>query len=314
MNNFKTKNLLGNSAAGNKKFIIFESDESDGSLLNYFPETAAISNISLDHKKIDELKKMFKKFSMNVKQNLVINCDCPILKSLNFKKINVTPVSLNTISKNIKNVRLNKLSIAFNYKGLKVKFNCPGKYNFYNLLISIKIAEFYKIKKEHIVKALNTYKGLYRRFDIKLKKKKIIVLDDYAHNPDKIKHLILSLQKIKKYRYLIFQPHGFGPTKLMFDEYISTFKNYLTKNDYLLLLPVYYAGGKINKVKDSYDIYKTLKDLKIKNVFYYKTRKNLLRNISNKLKEDSIVATFGARDNSLNSFAKEIGQEVSRRL
>lgn len=312
MHNFKNNNLPGNAIVGKNDFIIFESDESDGSFLNYSPETAIISNISLDHKNIDELKILFKKFSYKVKTNLIINNDCQILNKLKFRKNKIYRISLKSELKNISNLKLNKLNIRFDYKGLAVNFKFPGIYNLYNILMSIKSAELYKIKKEHIVSALNNYKGLFRRFDIKLKTKKYIVLDDYAHNPDKIKNLILTLQHIKNYRYLIFQPHGYGPTALMFDEYVNVFKNNMTEKDWLFLLPVYFAGGSVDKIKDSNDIYKILKESN-KNLFYFEDRKELKKYLLKNIKENSVVAVFGARDNSLNDFAADIAAGIKNK-
>ncbi|HOK41403.1 MAG TPA: Mur ligase domain-containing protein [bacterium] len=312
MNNFKKGNMLGNAIKGkNKNYVIFEADESDGSFLNYKPETAIISNISLDHQEITKLKELFFSFSKNVNKNLIINSDCENSNSIKFNcKKKIYKITKNKIPGNIKELKIEGLNISFKYKGNIIKFRYPGYYNLLNILFSIKVAEIYKIKKEAIIKALNTYKGLYRRFDIKLKEKNYLVLDDYAHNPDKIENFIQTITKLQKRNFFIFQPHGFGPTNLMFEGYVNTFLKNIKRDDYLILLPVFYAGGKINKIRDSYSIYKELKKNNFKNVYYIKERKKVIEFIKKKKIKNSVIAVFGARDNSLNDFANEIAKSL----
>ena len=94
-----------------------------------------------------------------------------------------------------------------------------------------------------IAAVLPEFNGIERRFDIHRNDGRYLVIDDYAHNPHKIQSLIGAVKKISDKVCYIFQPHGYGPTRLMKEGYIETFAKGLRSSDHLVLLPIYYAGG-----------------------------------------------------------------------
>jgi UDP-N-acetylmuramate--alanine ligase len=103
----------------------------------------------------------------------------------------------------------------------------------------------------------------------------------------------------------IFQPHGFGPTRLMKQGYIEAFIKHLREEDHLILLPIFYAGGT------------TQKDISSEDLLYEITRAGrsgeVVRErslILNRLKRWDNYVVFGARDESLADFAKEIAMRL----
>jgi len=86
--------------------------------------------------------------------------------------------------------------------------------------------------------------------------KGVIVVDDFAHNPAKIAAAVSAARTLARRIIAIYQPHGFGPTRFLKDEYIATFRQTLHDRDTLYLLPIYYAGGTANKNISSGDIVK----------------------------------------------------------
>src|SRR3990172_8296576 len=86
---------LGNAMTGTSDIVSIEADESDGSIVLYTPRIAVITNISKDHKSIDEISKMFVSFSQNTTETLIVNADCPRLKMIELKHKNIITYGLN---------------------------------------------------------------------------------------------------------------------------------------------------------------------------------------------------------------------------
>jgi UDP-N-acetylmuramate--alanine ligase len=103
----------------------------------------------------------------------------------------------------------------------------------------------------------------------------------------------------------VFQPHGYGPARLMKEGYIATFSSYLRETDLLILLPIYYAGGTASKDISSRDIADRIKALG-KNVEVVENRNDII--VMHRKWESYVV--FGARDDSLSDLAEEIAGKL----
>jgi len=148
---------------------------------------------------------------------------------------------------------------------------------------------------------LPDFSGLDRRFDIYLHNGKTLVIDDYAHNPHKISCLMESIKNIRHRVCYIFQPHGFGPMRLMKQGYIEAFGKNLREEDHLILLPIFYAGGTSVQDVSSEDLFNEIKAAG-KSAEVLQERSLLF----NRIKEWNTYVVFGARDDSLADFAREI--------
>ncbi len=85
-------------------------------------------------------------------------------------------------------------------------------------------------------------------------KQNVHVVDDFAHNPAKIAAVVARSRGLSDRIIAVYQPHGFGPTRFLKDEYIATFRTAFRQQDSLYLLPIYYAGGTAQKNISSEDI------------------------------------------------------------
>ncbi len=296
---FKTSNDLGNSRVGGSDILVIEVCESDGSIVHYYPAYSIIMNLSLDHNAIEETAEMFKTLGRNTKEMVIVNGDDKNLDLCHFEK----PIkfSIDTDSKyHAKAVDYQPFSTTFQLQGVNFKLSLPGKYNLYNALSCITLLSEMKIALKDIAE-LPEFSGLDRRFDIHLNNGKYLVIDDYAHNPHKIASLMEVMKKIRKSVCYIFQPHGFGPTRMMKQEYIETFVKNLRGEDHLMLLPIYYAGGTSVKDISSEDLCDEIKRAG-KSAEALPERALLFR----RLKEWNNYVVFGARDETLAEFAEEI--------
>ena len=95
----------------------------------------------------------------------------------------------------------------------------------------------------------------------------IMIVDDYAHNPEKVMAVINAAKLGCKRVIAIFQPHGYSPTIFMKEEFINAFINILSPRDVLFMPEIYYAGGTASKNISSADIIKRVKESG-KNAFF----------------------------------------------
>ena len=131
------------------------------------------------------------------------------------------------------------------------------------------------------------------------------VVDDFAHNPAKIAAVVRAARGISERIIAVYQPHGFGPTRFLKDEYITTFRTAFQKNDSLYLLPVYYAGGTAQKDISSEDIISGLGPVSF-HARAVTSRDELLAKLKADAKSGDCVLLMGARDPSLTALARKI--------
>ena len=301
---FKTAENPGNFLTGSSRLLVIEACESDGTIVSYRPSYSIISNLDLDHHPVEETAEMFEKLSGNTTGFVVIGGDDKNLSSCSIEKS--VKFSIDTRSDyRAKDVRYHPFKTLFTVNGERFNLSLPGKHNLYNALACVALLSELGIPLAGISEALTEFSGIERRFDIHLDVKNHLVIDDYAHNPHKIVNLMKTMQGISEKVCYIFQPHGFGPTRLMKDGYIGTFSSNLRETDHLILLPIYYAGGTASKDISSGDIAegvaaagRSVEVIDNRNDFF-----------SLPVLWDSYVV-FGARDDSLSDFAEKIAERV----
>lgn len=302
--NFKTKINAGNSISGNSNIMVMEACESDGTIVNYHANDAILLNIDLDHHSIEKTRDMFDLFLKNTLNIKVINADDRNIRKMN--KYNAITFSIDNLSDyRAENIKYEAFTSTFTLKGTTFNLPIPGKHNIYNALSAIAMLSEMGNPLEEIATALTDFSGIERRFDVYLNSNKHLVIDDYAHNPHKINSLMQTVNKIKKSICYIFQPHGYAPTRMMKNEYIETFASNLRDSDQLILLPILYTGGTVSRDISSHDLAEGIK-AKGKKVEVINERESILK----RLDEWSNYVIFGARDDTLSDFAKEIAKSL----
>ena len=297
---FRNKSNLGNSLSGGSDLLVIEACESDGSIVHYHPFYSILLNLSLDHNTIEETAEMFQILSRNTKKFVIMSGDD---ENLNLYPIdNLIRYSIDTDSKyQAKSINYQPFGTSFRLFDIPFRLSLPGKYNLYNALACIALLAEMGVALRDIARILPDFSGIERRFDIYLNNEKHLVIDDYAHNPHKITALMEAVKKIRGSFCYIFQPHGYGPTRLMKREYIDTFAANLRGADHLILLPIYYAGGTSMKDISSEDLCDGIRAAGKSAEVLHERSFLFLR-----LKEWDNYVVFGARDESLADFAAEI--------
>ncbi len=304
--NYTDNSHLGNAKTGTSDIMSIEADESDGSIVLYTPRIAVITNVSKDHKSIDEISRMFVCFSENTAETLIVNADCPRLKLIELKHKNIVTYGLNNNAViRAKNIVCKPFQATFEVGRHSFEINLPGIYNVSNALAAIAVARTLNINDDKTAAALRQFRGVQRRMDIIGETDGIIIVDDYAHNPEKVMAAINAVKLGCKRVIAVFQPHGYGPASFMKEELIDAFINVLSPQDMLFMPEIYYAGGTASKNISSADIIKRIKEGG-KNAFFIEKRADIIPAIKKQLRTGDCILVMGARDNTLTEFCQNI--------
>lgn len=224
------------------EYSVVEADEFDRSFLRLYPDVACVTSMDADHLDIygdtNELQKSFKLFADKIKPEGKLF----VRKGLPMK--GVTYGIDDDAEYCIRNVRVEQGGYMFDLQTPEtilsdVRFNKPGRHNLLNALVAFAMAEQTGASIDSLVGALNTFKGVQRRFSYKIKSEDFVFIDDYAHHPTEINAVydaVLEMHPNKK-TLAVFQPHLFSRTRDFADDFAES----LSKFDSVLLLPIYPA-------------------------------------------------------------------------
>jgi UDP-N-acetylmuramate--alanine ligase len=244
---------FASALVGSGDAFVSEVDESDGSIALYRPKVAVLNNITLDHKSLDELRRLFGDFAGKA-ERVVLNLDDDETRLL---AAALPKERLVTYS--AKDQAADYFSVGFDVAGGATRFGVRekrsgdtamvylrmwGEHNGYNALAAVAASAAAGVPFSEAARALASFKGIRRRFEEVGTARDVLVVDDFAHNPDKIAATLQAARGYLQGRLLVFfQPHGFGPLRLMRQELVDCFARKLAPDDVLILSdPVYYGG------------------------------------------------------------------------
>ncbi|HEY3277951.1 MAG TPA: L,D-transpeptidase family protein [Syntrophorhabdaceae bacterium] len=291
--------LVGNAYAGGSDLLVVEADESDGTLTKYIPEASVILNVSKDHKSIEEITGLFETLIRKSRWT-ASNGDDPILASL------PATVRFGRQSNSIwrpDREELHDRSVSLFRNGLEYCLPLPGDHNLENLRAALCVAERFDCAEPPLAEGIKNFQGVARRFTIFETKKGIHVIDDFAHNPAKIAAAVTAARGLAGRIIAVYQPHGFGPTRFLKDEYVKTFRAIFGTGDVLFLLPIYYAGGTAEKNIASEDIIQALGPIAF-TAEAVSDRETLLYALDAHARPGDAILLMGARDPSLSTLTK----------
>lgn len=293
--------LIGNAYAGTSDILVIEADESDGTLVKYHPEVSLFLNVSKDHKPVAEIKMLFSTLAQQ-SVTVIKNSDDLNLDNIEFKitfgeskTASIHPDTIVSVAPHVSFIRNNQ----------QYDLPLPGKHNLSNCLAALAVCDYFNCDPALIAKAVAGYKGVKRRFTVTLCRDNIRIIDDFAHNPEKIRAALRTAQEFSSRVIAVFQPHGFGPTRFLKDDLVSMFVQTLRPTDSLYLLPIYYAGGTAQKDISSSDII-SLVNKHEQRSFTVETRETLLSILKNSALPGDTILIMGARDPSLPAFIASI--------
>ena len=270
------KKINGNSRVGDSDYFVIEACEFVDSFLHSRHFVGTIQNIEKDHLDyftggIEQIKESFRKFAEITPKDgmLVVNGDdenvLDILDGLECKIVKAGLSDSNDfVAKNINYDKFGNPNFDV-YKGGEFyhnfELNIPGEHNVLNALSVVAVADFFMIDKEVINDSFKEFTGAKRRFEKRGRVNDITVIEDYAHHPTELK---VTIDACKNYEhnklFVIFQPHTYSRTFLLFDEFVEAMKG----ADELILNDIYsdrednewniYSEDIANKVIEKYNI------------------------------------------------------------
>ena len=242
------ENFGGNYVSGQSDWVVIEADEFDRSFLHLHPEIAAILSTDADHLDIygsleSLLDTGFKPFAAQTALDgllLIQHASVDLFpKTDNKRSFGIDEGHCRAV-----NIRLESNGLVFDYQQGDIlikdlKFSLPGRHNILNAVVAITIALRLGVDVESIRKNLLTFKGIQRRFDIKLVNEKMVIISDYAHHPTELNAVISAARELYPGKKItaVFQPHLFSRTK----DFLDGFAQALSALDSIFLLPIYPA-------------------------------------------------------------------------
>jgi len=300
---------IGNAKVGKGEWLVIEADESDGSIVQYKPEIGLLLNVDKDHQEIDELMNLFGTFKSNSKL-FVVNQSHPLAQKLsrNLQKdfSTVPEIDAGYMATDFDQ---QGLAITFKILGVAFQLNLVGKHNMENALAATAIANGLGVGLETCAEALKHYEGIYRRHQVYGNKNGAWLIDDYAHNPVKCAAAIEACQPVAPKVIAWFQPHGYKPTKFLRNDFVKEIARVLRPEDEIWMSEIFYAGGTATKDISANDLVNDLKALG-KSAFFVENRNELLSNLRPHLTHNSVLLLMGARDPSLEQFAKKVWEDL----
>lgn len=293
-----------NARLGKGEWTVVEADEFDRSFLQLFPTIAVVNNIEAEHldiyKDMNDLTETFAQFANKVPFYgfIALGIDDPGVKSI-YAKVN-KKIRTYGFSRNCdvraeriiyENRQVRAIIFENNVELGEVTINVPGEHNLKNAMAAITVARGLNIEFEVINSALQEFKGVFRRFDIKGEKDGVLYVDDYAHHPTEVKAVLKAARNSWNRRIVAaFQPHTYTRTMHLHEQFAASFDD----ADVIIITDVYPAREQPIEGITGKLIADGAMKYGHKNVLYIPTLDELKRQLPDILKDGDVFITIGA--------------------
>ena len=320
MKNFATPDApFAGALVGQDDLFVSEVDESDGSIALYDPAVAVVNNISLDHKTMEELRSLFGAFAAKARI-AVLNLDNDETRAL---VGTLRPEAVVSYSVEGREADLVAEAIVPQPDGVRfrvrdrrtgtaaeVRLRTPGRHNVSNGLAALAAAMACGLDLDTAAQALGGFTGVRRRMDVVGTARGITVIDDFGHNPDKIAATLDTLHAFPGRLLVMFQPHGYGPLRLMKDAFVDGFVAALAPDDALLMPDPVYYGGTVDRSVGSPQITQAIA-ARGRSAQALPDRAACGDALVRMARPGDRIVIMGARDDTLAAFAAEILQRIA---
>ena len=307
----RVNSVGANAKLGSGRYLIAEADESDASFLHLQPMVSVVTNIEADHMEtynfdFERLKDTYLQFLHNLPfYGLAVLCiDDETIESILIKigRPTLTYGFNQKAAYRIKNFASSANTCCFqvdrpdDLPTLQVKLNIPGVHNALNATAAIAVASDEGISDQSIVRGLESFSGVGRRFEIigefPVAQGTAMLVDDYGHHPTEIRATIDAVRAgwPSKRLVMAFQPHRYSRTRDMFDEFVDV----LSQVDQLILTDVYSAGEDVIDGAASEDLSLAIEQRGAVKPVYVGELQRVTGAITDLVQADDLVLTQGA--------------------
>ncbi|MBK6734565.1 MAG: hypothetical protein IPO18_19120 [bacterium] len=297
----------GPAPDGGQPWLVVEADESDGSLVRYEPWLGVVLNLGLDHKQPDEILAMFRTFRARTRGPFVAAADENLADvRLGAVLFGAEPDAREAAFRAV-DIALAPATAAFRVGADAFTLAQPGRHNVLNATAAIAACAQAGLPPADMAAPLRAFGGISRRFQSVGSVGGVEVIDDFAHNPDKLAAALATAhgRLAPGGRVLaVFQPHGYGPTRFLKAALIDAFSAHLDPVDVLWMPEIFFAGGTVTRDISSADLVAGIAH-RGRDARFEKERARLASLIAAEARPKDVVLVMGARDPSLTAFAHD---------
>jgi len=135
------------------------------------------------------------------------------------------------------------------------------------------------------------------------------VVDDFAHNPDKIAASLATMRAHPGRLLIMFQPHGYGPLAKMGEPLAEAFVNGMAPGDRLYLPDPVYQGGTVERKRGSDWLAEQIGP----SAEHIADRAKIADALVAEAAPGDRILIMGARDDTLIDFARELVERLAAR-
>ncbi|WP_300973945.1 Mur ligase family protein [Sphingomonas sp. LHG3406-1] len=318
MKNFVSADTpFASALVGDPGLFVSEVDESDGSIALYRPGVALLNNVSLDHKEMDELRALFGGF-LSAAGTAVVNFDDAESRAIAADVPGAVGYGFDASDAQVRgsdlalDARGSTFTVASGAERTTVTLPLPGRHNAANALGALAAVQALGVPLAEAASALASFAGLKRRLETVGTAAGVTVIDDFAHNPDKISATLATLAAGPGRLLIFFQPHGYGPLAKMGEELSATFAGGMRADDLLLLSDPVYQGGTVDRSRGS----DWLADAIVRGggkAEHVPERTAIGARLLAEAGPGDTIAILGARDDTLSEFAADLLRNLGNR-
>jgi UDP-N-acetylmuramate--alanine ligase len=230
--------------------VVAEACESDGTLVGYHPTLGLVHNVSRDHDELPALRAQFRTFAAGC-QTLFVNAASPEAFALGGSSRKTLSYGLGSEADAplvVERVGPDRALGTLRVEGRALTLDVPqpGLHNLENAAAAALVALRLGLGMSTIEQLLARFPGVGRRFEIVgVTPTGIRVVDDYAHNADKLRAALTTAQAGADRVVAVFQPHGFGPARFLRPELRELLPRLLRPQDRFCYAEIFYAGGTV---------------------------------------------------------------------
>ena len=285
------------------EYFVAEGDESDGTLSIYRPEHAILLNVEEEHldfySDLAAIERVITRFLDQVSGKVIYCADDANATRLCSQRVNaVSYGAIERASYQYRNVNRAPSGSRFEVwkNGLqlgKIALAVPGRHNVSNALGVAALAIELGVPFGNIVRALESFRGAKRRFEIKLQTDEYTVVDDYAHHPTEIKATLATARTLESKRIVVmFQPHRYTRTRSLQKEFGSAFES----ADLVYVTDIYPASEPPIEGISGDTIVSAIRDHGVPKAVYMPGRRFLYREIARIAEPGDVIVSLGAGD------------------
>jgi UDP-N-acetylmuramate--alanine ligase len=306
-----------NARLGKSQYLVAEADESDRSFLKLSPILSVVTNIDREHmdtyRNMRDVKKTFLDFMDRVPfYGMIVACnDDPLLRRLlpEVQRRTVTYgtkrgsdflIKLSDADKKTQNPQdatrvghpLNRFRVRYRGNDLgEFTLHVPGVHNVLNATAAIAVGVGLDVGVEAIRTALDQFRGVDRRFQLKGRAAGVSVIDDYGHHPTEIKATLAAARHCGFRKvHVIFQPHRYSRTRDLMDDFATAFAD----ADSLIVLDIYAASEKPIEGITGEILAQHIREKSGKNVEYASSFAAAVSSASAAAQDGDMILTLGA--------------------